>query len=105
MGVDPSGGDKFRRTFRLLDCTEPRLCRLAMESMADEIDALRAEVERAASVLSRIAEELGPMVDGDPCPVCHTYSHKGWCWHPALVEWDKQQAERSATRKESPCKP
>lgn len=45
MGVDHSSGDKFRRTFRLLDCTEPKLCRLEMESMADEIDALRADVD------------------------------------------------------------
>lgn len=78
-------------------------CGEVVYDAAREIRTLRAEVERAASVLSSIAEELGPMGDGDPCPVCHTYSHKGWCWYPALVEWDKQQAEMSAMSKEPPC--
>ena len=37
------------------------------------------------STLLAIYEDVGDKKEG-ACPVCHTYSHKKWCWYPRLLK-------------------
>jgi hypothetical protein len=54
---------------------------------------LADRVERAETVLRKIAIDEGPLEEGERCPICGMKQHAPWCWYPALVEWDKWQAK------------
>lgn len=62
------------------------------EDIKAERAAARAELAGRDALLTNIAEATGPLDDDGSCPVCRTYSHKGWCWYPALLEWNEALA-------------
>lgn len=42
--------------------------------------------ENMVELLKEIALSLGDKDDLGYCPVCHTHTHKGWCWYNELHE-------------------
>ena len=52
--------------------------------IADDDQATMEELREKTSLLEEIYDGLGEK-DG-ACPVCHTYTHKHWCWYPKLSQ-------------------
>lgn len=51
-----------------------------------EIDQLKARLEAAEALLSDVYDNTGSKIE-TACPVCMTYTHKHWCWYPALLKF------------------
>ena len=46
---------------------------------------LIAELRAKNDLLEEIFDDCGGK-DSGACPVCHTYTHKHWCWYPHLAK-------------------